>query len=185
MTEGMRWDDLFADLEASVQADDRAAFDAEVADRSRQELAAIRVADRLAAHLGRPLTCWLRDGEPVSGVLREAGAGWLLLRVDEPAGEVLVPSGSVVALPDLGTAARADGGRRPLPLTVVLRGLARDRATLRIRLVGGRVLEGTIDRVGSDHVDVAEHPADEPRRNSSVRRVVTVPLPGLSTLRVL
>jgi hypothetical protein len=185
MTEGMRWDDLFADLEASAQAEDRAALDAEVADRSRQEVAAIGVADRLAAHLGRPLTCWLRDGEPVGGVLRETGAGWLLLRVDEPAGDVLVPTSSVVALPTLGNAVRAGAGRRPLPLTVVLRGLARDRATVRIRLLGGRLVEGTIDRVGSDHIDLAEHPADEHRRNTSVRRVITVPLSGLLTLRVL
>ena len=187
MSDGRRWDDLFADLEASALADDRAAFDAEVADRSRQEAAALSLGDRVAARVGRPITCWLLDGEQVTGVVREVGAGWVLLAVtDPPPGDVLVPLAAVVAVPGLGPAARADGaGRRPLPLTVVLRGLARDRATMRLRLVGGRLLEGTVDRVGSDHIDVAEHPADEPRRNASVRRVVTVPLAGIQSLRVL
>jgi len=107
--------------------------------------------------------------------------------VADPApGEVLVPLTAVVAVPGLGPAALAAApGRRPLPLTVVLRGLARDRATVRIRLHGGRILDGTVDRVGSDHIDVAEHPVDEPRRNAAVRRVVTVPLSALLSLRAL
>jgi hypothetical protein len=63
---------------------------------------------------------------------------------------------------------------RKLALNSVLRGLARDRALLGIRLRAGDLLTGTLDRVGADHMDVAVHPDDVPRRNRSVSGVRTV-----------
>jgi hypothetical protein len=179
-----RWDRLFGDLEAVLESEDQAAFDADVADRARAEQAALTLADRLAGQVGGAVTCRLVEGEPVSGTVREVGAQWLML--DTP-GPLLVPLAAVVAVSGLSRAASpADGALlRRLPLTVVLRGLARDRATVRIRLRGGVGAEGTIDRVAVDHLDLAEHPADEPRRPSAVRSVLTVHLDALLAVRIL
>ena len=59
---------------------------------------------------------------------------------------------------------------------------ARDRSAVTLGLVDGRRLVGTLDAVGADHLDVAEHPVDEPRRPASVSRVLTVPLVALASV---
>jgi diacylglycerol kinase family enzyme len=58
----VRWDELFGDLEAQWQAQLRRELDAEVADRTRRERAAIALADRLAAQGRRVVGVALVDG---------------------------------------------------------------------------------------------------------------------------
>ena len=65
-------------------------------------------------------------------------------------------------------------------LGFALRALSRDRATVAVRLAGGGpVLVGTIDAVGADHLDVAEHPEGLPRRRENVTAVTTVPFAAI------
>jgi hypothetical protein len=61
--------------------------------------------------------------------------------------------------------------------------LARDRTPVAVVLTSGDVLTGTIDRVGEDFVELAEHPVDEPRRAGSVRAVRLLPLSALAAVR--
>jgi hypothetical protein len=68
-------------------------------------------------------------------------------------------------------------------LTPVLRVLARDRTVTTIVLADGVVLTGTIDRVGTDYLDLAEHPLDEPRRASAIRGIRTLALSRVAVLR--
>lgn len=179
----MRWDDLFSDLEALVEEEDRAALDAEVADLARAERAALTLADRLRGHVGAAVRLTLVDGEPVEGRVDEVGATWVSLA---GSGDLLVPLGAVTAVAGLGAAAspQEPGLVRRLPFSVVLRGLSRDRRPVSVRLVGGTRLDGTIDRVGADHLDLAEHPADEPRRAAAVRGTVTLRTEAVLVVRV-
>ncbi len=179
----MRWDRLFEDLEAAGEAERRAAFEAEVAERTRAERAALTVADRLRASRGREVGLRLTGGESISGRVEQVGATWIAL---DSAGPVLVPLAAVAAVSGLATTGAGDAGPPALqvPLTVVLRRIARDRSAVRLQLRGGAVIEGTLDRVGADHVDVAEHPTGEPRRAAAVRGVVTVGLGAVLTLRL-
>ena len=174
----MRWEALFADLEAQLAA----ASATEDADLERAEVARTPLEDRVRAHVGATLRLRLRDGTSLVGALREAGAGWLLLDAERVA--VLVPAAAVSAVGGLSRAVAAPAGQveRRVGLGSVLRALARDRAPVRVQ-VEGAVLTGTVDRVGADHLDLAEHPAGEARRPSAVREVVTVPFAALLSVR--
>jgi hypothetical protein len=172
--DAVRWDWLFGDLEAQFEADDRAGFEAELGDLVRAERAAISLRDRLRAHVGCDVVLHLVGGEPAPGAVLDVGADWVLLR--SAAGDVLVPAGSVVAVAGLSRSAVSDAGRpaRALRLNAVLRGLAGDRSPVTVELDGGVTLGGTIDRVGADHVDLAVHALDEPRRQESVAGIRTL-----------
>ena len=64
-----------------------------------------------------------------------------------------------------------------------MRALAQARAGVRVILVDGvpgAALEGTIDRAGRDHLDLAMHPDDEFRRRRAVRATRTVPFSAIA-----
>lgn len=72
---------------------------------------------------------------------------------------------------------------RSFGLGMALRAVCRDRAPVSIVDVTGATLTGTVDLVGADHLDLAEHPLDLPRRPENVRGTRTIPYAALATLR--
>jgi hypothetical protein len=181
----VRWSRLFDDLEAQLEAALGAELDGEVAERSRREAALAHLRDRLAAVHGARATVHLPGAGQVQGLLVDSGVDWLLLE-EAGSGEALVPLSAVLGITGIGAAAsppdQSAVGRR-LDLRWALRGLARSRTPVRLLLVDGSVLTGTLDRVGADHVDLAEHGRDEPRRAAAVRQVRLVPLTALVAVR--
>jgi hypothetical protein len=180
----VRWEALFADLEARAAAFERAERDVEIADRTRVETAAVRLCDRLAAALGRPLRLRCVAGFAVTGRLAHVGSDWLL--VDEGSGrEALVALAAVIAVSGVGRHAvdvAADGVvATRLGVRHALRGIARDRSVVRVGLMDGTTLVGTIDRVGQDYVDLAVHP--EIRRRREVVEFVVAGVHALVTVR--
>lgn len=179
----VRWDRLFADLEAEAAAAVTAEFEAEVADRSRAEHGRLRLVDRLRSAEGHPVVLTVRGTGRVAGTLRRVGAGWALLGA-LPEQESLVNLAAVVAVGGLGaaTAPAQDRGlvADALDLRKALRGLARDRSGVRLVLTDATVFDGTLDRVGADYVDLAEHPVGEPRRPGAVRSVRTVVIEAIA-----
>ena len=179
----MRWQKLFADLEAQFAEATSAAELAESASRTRAEAGAVPLVDRLAGSLGHPVRLRCRGAGQVAGVLVEVGPDWLLLSA-ERGREVLVVTAAVTLVSDLvrRTAAVPDGGRPRVrtDLRRALRGLVRDRSEVTLVLDDGGRLTGTLDRLGADHVEVAEHPAGEPRRAAAVRAVHAVPLGSIA-----
>lgn len=181
----VRWDGLFAELEAEFAAAETLSADAELRDRVRRETATVRLVDRLAAAVGRDLSVYVA-GELLRGRLTEAGPDWLLLE-ESPGRDALIPLVAVASVGGLGrwsAVAGAEGrvGAR-LDLAYALRGLARDRAGVTLSLIDGSTCSGTIDRVGADFVEIAEHPAAEARRDRSVSAVRTVPRSALLVVR--
>jgi hypothetical protein len=179
----MRWQQLFSDLEAQFEQAQAATEWGESASRARAEMGALRLADRLRGSVGERLVLRCRGAEPLRGELLECGADWLLVE-DERGQEVLAAVGAVLAVGGLARRSTApdDGGvvRTRLDFRRAVRGLARDRSPVRLVLDDGTVLTGTVDRVGADHCELAEHPVDEPRRAEAVRGVQTVPLAAVS-----
>src|SRR5690348_16268082 len=77
--DGMRWHQLFADLSAQFEAAEATAGDAELASRTRAEVGAIALQDRLRGVVGSPVVLRCRDVGVVDGVLADVGVDWLLL----------------------------------------------------------------------------------------------------------
>lgn len=172
----MRWDRLFDDLQAQLDADGQRELDLEVSDRTRRERAAVGLHERLIAHRGQPIELRLAAGVQVFGTVADAGSDWLLVHERGDRGS-LVPFGAIVSISGLGARAAVGSGTvtaKRFGLGFALRGLSRDRAVVSLTDVGGAVTTGTIDSVGADALDLSEHPVDLPRRPENIvaRRVV-------------
>jgi hypothetical protein len=182
----VRWDALFADLEAELDAAEAGELDLELRDRVRTELARLRLQDRLRAAFGHDVTAYVDGAGTVRGQLSGCGVDWLLLQ--EGAGrETLVPYAALLGLSGLGRRSAAPGsegtvGAR-LDLRHALRGLARDRSPCAIVARDGSSAHGTLDRVGADFVELAEHPPGEARRPDAVRQVRTIPTTAIAAVR--
>ena len=80
-----------------------------------------------------------------------------------PAGSVALPAEPPTLRPAPVAAARR------YQLALALRELARRREPVRVELVDGTSCDGTIESVGSDYLEVAEHDLGEARRRAAVR----------------
>ncbi len=182
----MRWDRLFSDLEGQLLAAEAAELAGEVRDRTRRELGLLRICDRIAGSSGHPVAVTVEGPGVLRGVLLDTGPDWLLL-LEPGSREALVPFAAVLGVSGLGAASAAPGsegavGRR-LDLRWAMRGLARSRTGVALALRDGSTLGGTLDRVGADHVELAEHGQGEARRAAAVRDVHLVPLAAVSCVR--
>jgi hypothetical protein len=182
----MRWDELFDDLEAQFGEAETADLAAEVTDRSRRELSLLRLVDRLRPVSGQPLALRLVGAGVIEGELRAVGPDWLLL-AEVGGREALVAAPAVLWIGGLAaqTAVPLGEGRvaARLDLAYALRGIVRDRSAVTLTLIDGATATGTLDRVGVDFVEMAEHAPGEPRRHDAVRAVRAYPLTSLAVVR--
>ncbi len=180
----MRWDALFADLEAQWEAGAAEERDREIAEAVRAERATVPFADRLRA----------QRGERVSMIV--AGAGSMVVDVDTVGEDwlagaeghvgVLVPLEAVLAVDGLPRRAQEETSptRRRLRMTSALRALGRDRAVVSLLSAQADVLAtGLLAAVGRDHVDVARtRPGETPRAREG-HGLRTVPLSAITLVR--
>jgi hypothetical protein len=182
----VRWELLFADLEAQATAIETAERSGEVDERARIELGRLRLVERLRPAVGLEVRVSCPAAVTVAGALRRTGAQWLL--IDERGGrQALVVLTAVMSVTGTGRRSAASGSmdriESRLGLTHALRGIAHDRSTVRIDLIDGSSLDGTIDRVGADYLELALHGPGEARRRSEVRELAVVALTALAVVR--
>jgi hypothetical protein len=186
----MRWDELFADLEAQLEAGIGAEERESDAEEERLRLGRRSLRDRIAAMgEGRvPVRIRMVDGEVIELAVRTAGRDWVA--GDLPGGaQGVLPLHAVATLLPLPAQVAADaepqaGGLTDrLGLPFVLRDLARRRRTVQLRTRHG-ITTGTIDRVGRDHLDLAVHGVEEVRRASSVARIEVLAFSEVLLVRV-
>jgi hypothetical protein len=182
----MRWERLFDDLRAQLEASEAAEFAGELVERTRIEVGALRLRDRLRGALQTPVRLSCLGGEQVLGSLQRVGPDWLLI-AERPDRDALVSLAAVTSIAGLGplSAPPEQLGllEQKLDLRYALRGVSRDRASAALTLCDATAISGTIDRVGADFIEVAEHPAGELRRARAVRQVRTVPLTAVAVVR--
>lgn len=182
----MRLDSLFEDLESQFDALRDGELYGEVADRIRAEVGKLTVLDRLRGAVGTEVRVELGRTGPVRGLLSRVGKDCLLLEA-ERAEEWLIPVAALTAVHRLGPWAEPAGGAvaAKLGLAHLLRGIARDRSPVSILAAGTEAhpVTGTVDRVGADFLELAEHPLDSPRRRGEIYNVRLVPLAALVAVR--
>ena len=182
----MRWERLFDDLEAQAAAEADLELAAEVADRTRRERAVLGLHERLAGmrRVGA-ISAEVAGLGAVRAVVADVGADWVLL-APTPERSVLVPFGALRSVVGLaGRIAPVGAVAKGFTVGAALRAISRDRAVVTIVDRDGQRRSGTIDAVGQDAVDLAEHPIDLPRRPEHVGDVRTIPFAWIgAVLRV-
>jgi hypothetical protein len=177
------FDDLEAEFEAGLRLEAEqetvAAVRAELGSTVLWEQLARRVDSEVVAFAGpRTLRGSVAASYPEFLVLRAADGGEHLIRYG-PAISFALPAEPPALRPAPGPAVRR------YQFALALRELARRREPVRVALVDGTGVDGTIEAVGSDYLEVAEHDPGEARRRAAVRArrfvgfaaVATVSLP--------
>jgi len=178
----MRWERLFADLEAEaaeIEARDR---DAEIAERTRAELASVRWLERVRGTTGGTVSVQVSGGQRHDGRVGYVGPDWLLLH---PAGaeDVLLPAGAVVGVEAAARQVAPGDERVPLTWPAAWRTLSRDRVVVRVTRTDGSVLRGTVGRVGADFAEV-EREAQAHRPSGGPTGLVLVPYAAVRSVHV-
>lgn len=193
-----RWERLALDLDGQAAAWETAERAGEIAERQRIEAGRMRLIDRLRPS-DHPGASGSRLEAAASGVVLTCAGGLrirgVLVRVVSDAVIVAEDGGreSLVSLPAIlsvigASAAIAESDRdgtlaSRIGLRNLLRSVVRDRSIVRVHLVDGSILDGTLDRVGADFVEVALHPAGEARRRDAVRDTAVVALSAVAAIR--
>ncbi len=179
----MRWQELFADLEAQARSLEQEELETEIVDRIRGEIAEIRLINRIRSAVGSRIRLQVQAVGLVEGRLDRVGKDWLLLATPY---DVVIATAAVGAALDLPVAAVSPDGLSPLEsklgLTAVLRAIAVDRSAVTVRLRDGSSYTGTPDRVGADFVDVSLHDLADPRRDRAVRGRCTIAFAALAAV---
>lgn len=177
----MRWQRLFEDLDAQLASEALRERSAEVADRTRYERAQVDLQARLLGSVGG-LTVTVRLAQrTVTGTVRDVGPDWVLLETVDAS--CLIPTAAVCTLSGLAPGAAVPSAvARRFGLGSALRGISRDRSVVDL-VAGGARLTGTIDVVAADHLELAEHAPDVPRRDRDVRAVHVVPFGAIESVQ--
>ncbi|MEO5921373.1 MAG: hypothetical protein ABIQ01_09550 [Pseudolysinimonas sp.] len=196
----MRWDNLFDDLESQLEQEIGAEDLDLLAEEERLRLGRLSLRDRLRAMMpttsaDEPLRLLLVDGTRIAVDLGAVGRDWIagevcgdgirlpscVIPIAAIAGCLLAATQSVASV---NTASEAGVGTLAarLGLAFVLRDLCRRRASVHILTAAG-MLHGTIDRVGRDHLDLAEHEPGVPRRDRAIRVMRLLPVSELVLVR--
>lgn len=193
----MRWDNLFDDLESQLEQELGAEDVDLLAEEERLRLGRLSLRDRLRAMsaTNESIRLILTDSSRVAIEVGAFGRDWIAGELSEdgrrPASCVIPIAAIAGCLPtpaqtaasvgvDIATGMGSLAARLGLPF--VLRDLCRRRTPIDIRTTHD-LLHGTIDRVGRDHFDLAEHEPGVARRERSVRAIRLVPVAEIVHVR--
>jgi hypothetical protein len=200
----MRWENLFDDLEHQLERELDAELRDQLREEERQRHAHSSLRERLlvlapprAPHPAEGIRVHLRHCGEVLLEPVTVGKDWMACRAHESArlrGSVLVPLGAILSLSLTPTQLAASLDRDlfapsassltdRIGFGFVLRDLARRRRQVVVH-ASGQPRHGTLDRVATDHLDLAEHREDEARRTSAVSVVTLIPLADLAAIEL-
>jgi hypothetical protein len=162
---------VFDELEGEFEAGLRQEAEQEALAAVRAEVGATVLWEQLARRIGRETTV-LAGARAFRGVVVASYPEFLVLRaVDGTEHLIRYGPAASVALSAEPPALRPapPAAARRYQFALALRELARRREPVRVELVQGARCDGTIEAVGSDYLEVAEHDLGEARRRAAVR----------------
>jgi hypothetical protein len=162
---------VFDELEAEFDAGLRREAEQEAVAAVRAELGSTVLWEQLARRVGSDAVV-LAGARTFRGATVASYPEFLVVRADDGA-EHLIRYGPAVsvALPAEPPTLRPtpNPATRRYQFALALRELARRREPVRVELADGTSCDGTIEAVGSDYLEVAEHDLGEARRRPAVR----------------
>ena len=162
---------VFDELEAEFDAGLRREAEQEAVAAVRAELGSTVLWEQLARRIGSDAVV-LAGARTFRGATVASYPEFLVLRADDGA-EHLIRYGPAVsvALPAEPPTLRPtpNPAARRYQFALALRELARRREPVRVELADGTSCDGTIEAVGSDYLELAEHDLGEARRRLAVR----------------
>ena len=200
----MRWDNLFDDLEGQLEHELSAEEVDLRAEEERLRLGRLSLRDRIQsiheAHerdAEYSIRVVLASGDVVEVRPTTFGRDWFSADLFEGVArsqQCIVPivaiAGIILSREQIAVSLDATPGETSgrslaarLSLPFVLRDLCRRRTAVELRTAAG-ALSGTIDRVGRDHLDLAVHDRDEPRREAVVMHHRVVPFTQVELVKV-
>jgi hypothetical protein len=196
----VNWDRLFEDLEGQLASEweaERAARDAE-SERLRIAQLTLRSRLRFLCERQASVIMDLANGRRVPLTLRTVGADWIAADSTTARGGGSAHSMLVIPLHAVHGVSTDHGmilgslDEQPAPpsalrermtLGFVLRDLARRRVPLHLSTANAEDIHGTIDRAGSDHLDLALHDAGTARLAGAVQGFRIVPFDAVVSVR--
>jgi hypothetical protein len=162
---------VFDEPEAEFEAGLRREAEQEAVAAVRAELGATVLWEQLARRIDSETTV-LAAARIFRGTAVASYPEFLVLRADDGTEHLIRYSPAIsVALPPEPPSLRPTPppGARRYQFALALRELARRREPVRVELVDGARVDGTIEAVGSDYLELAEHDPGEARRRTAVR----------------
>jgi hypothetical protein len=196
----MRWDRFFEDIEDQLDSEWEAERVALETEAERLRLSRVALRERLEALVpvdadAPAVSLELVDGTVVRAPVAGVGADWLLAAPwGSRAGAALIPLAALTGIgmahadllrtarPQAASAAGAVSRRATLGFAV--RDLVRRRTGVTVHTLGGRSVSGTVDRAGTDHLDLAVHEPGAVRRASEVTGYRLVPFSAVAWIAV-
>jgi hypothetical protein len=185
----MRWERLFTDMEAQLEASARLGLDDDIAERTQRERKTVHLVGRMRLERGAWLDVRVGGAGAFRAVLCDVGPDWVLL-ADEAGAELLVPFGALLAVHGLGPRAAVNPtglDQRMLmsmALPFALEAISRERSFVVATVADGSTYTGMIDRVGADFLDLTTRIPGE-HRAAYQQRGVAIPFGQLSLVRRL
>ncbi len=162
---------LFEDLEQQAAGMHLAERDAELVDRARGEYAAVTLASRFHASIGRHVALTLTGGEVLDGMLAEAGVDWCTLSSPERPDLWLVRLAAIASARGLSVRAVPEEARpvvARLGFGSALHRVAGESAYVLLRPVTGQDVRVQVIRIGADFVEAEPEVGEAPPAASPV-----------------
>ncbi len=178
----MRWDLLFADLEAQMHAASQLELEQRVNELARIEASQLTLSEALRGAAGGRLSIVMGNGTAFHGVVAKVEPQWVLLH--EGTRSVILPLSKVIRVQGVGSQRAKSTSTIPFTLAAALRVLARNRSLVVLDLDGvrGGTVRGVLDQVGADYVQLMQLADGVGRDGGNRQGSVMVPLAALCAI---